>query len=210
MTGRSHVYGPLRLAIGALLIKVALVSSPAYADESPVRVRGTVVRLEGSNLVVHAKDGRDISINLSDNFAALAVVKSSMADIKEGKFIGTATVTQPDTTLRSVEVVVFADDLRGTAEGHYPWDLGSQSMMTNATVVNAVKGVDGQTITVTYKGGEKKIDVPTNVPVVEVVKGNKAEIVPGAHVFVPTQRQSDGSSHGGAVLYGKDGVIPPM
>jgi hypothetical protein len=70
--------------------------------------------------------------------------------------------------------------------------------------------VDGQTITVTYKGGEKKIDFPTNVPVVEVVKGNKAEIAPGAHVFVPTQRQSDGSLHGGAVLYGKDGVIPPM
>jgi len=33
-------------------------------------------------------------------------------------------------------------------------------MMTNATVANAVKGVDGQTVTVTYKGGEKKIDIP--------------------------------------------------
>jgi hypothetical protein len=210
MTGLWHVYGPQRLAVGALLIQVAFVSAPAYADGTPVRVRGTMVSLQGSNLVVHAKDGSDVTINLSDNFAALAVVKSSMADIKEGKFIGTATVTQPDTTLRSVEVVVFADDLRGTAEGHYPWDLGSQSMMTNATVVNAVKGVDGQTITVTYKGGEKKIDVPANVPVVEVVKGNKAEIAPGARVFVPTERQSDGSLRGGAVLYGKDGVIPPM
>ncbi len=133
-----------------------------------------------------------------------------MADIKEGTFIGTATVTQPDTTLRSVEVVVFADNLRGTAEGHYPWDLGAKSMMTNATVVNAVKGVDGQSVTVTYKGGEKKIDVPANVPVVSVVHGNKAEIAPGAMVFVPTERQSDGSLRGGAVLYGKDGVIPPM
>jgi pimeloyl-ACP methyl ester carboxylesterase len=37
---------------------------------------------------------------------SLAVVKSSMADIKEGTFIGTATVTQPDSTLRSLEVVV--------------------------------------------------------------------------------------------------------
>ena len=196
--------------IGALLIHVALVSAPAYADGTTVRVRGTVVSLEASKLVVHAKDGSDVTISLADNFAALAVVKSSMADIKEGSFIGTATVTQPNTTLRSVEVVVFADDLRGTAEGHYPWDLGSQSMMTNATVVNAVKGVDGQTVTVTYKGGEKKIDVPANVPVVAVVKGNKADIAPGASVFVPTERQPDGSLRGGAVLYGKDGVIPPM
>ena len=33
---------------------------------------------------------------------------------------------------------------------------------------------------------------------------------PGAIVFVPAERQSDGSLHAGAVLFGKDGVIPPM
>jgi hypothetical protein len=210
MTGLSHYYGRLMLAIGALLFQMALACAPAYADGTPVRVRGTVASLEGSKLVVHAKDGSDVTIGLADNFAALAVVKSSMADIKQGTFIGTATVTQPDSTLRSVEVVVFAENLRGTAEGHYPWDLGSKSMMTNATVVNAVKGVDGQTVTVTYKGGEKKIDIPANVPVVAVVQGNKADIAAGAIVFVPTERQSDGSLRGGAVLVGKDGVIPPM
>jgi hypothetical protein len=83
-------------------------------------------------------------------------------------------------------------------------------MMTNATVVNAVKGVEGQTVTVTYKGGEKKIDIPANVPVVALVPATKEEIKPGAVVFVPIQRQPDGSLNGGAVLFGKDGVIPPM
>jgi hypothetical protein len=133
-----------------------------------------------------------------------------MADIKEGTFIGTATVTQPDSTLRSQEVVVFPDKMRGTGEGHYPWDLGPKSTMTNATVSNAVKGVEGQTVTVTYKGGEKKIDIPANVPVVALVPSTKEEIKPGAIVFVPTQRQPDGSLKGGAVLFGKDGVVPPM
>ena len=175
-----------------------------------MRVRGFVVSLDGSKLVVHAKDGSDVTVNLNDNFATLAVVKSSMADIKEGTFIGTATVTQPDSTLRSLEVVVFPENLRGFGEGHYPWDLGSKSMMTNATVANAVRGVDGQTVTVTYKGGEKKIDVPANVPVVAVVPATKADIMPGAPVFVPTERQADGSLRSGAVLFGKDGVIPPM
>jgi hypothetical protein len=109
-----------------------------------------------------------------------------------------------------VEVVVFPDSLRGTAEGHYAWDLGSSSMMTNATVANAVKAVDGQTVTVTYKGGQKKIDIPANVPVVALVPASKDDITPGAIVFVPAERQSDGSLHAGAVLFGKDGVIPPM
>jgi hypothetical protein len=206
----SHHYGRLALAFATALIPMALVSTSAFADGTPVRVRGSVASLDGSKLVVHAKDGKDVTVNLADNFAALAVVKSSMADIKEGTFIGTATVTQPDSTLRSLEVVVFPDKMRGTGEGHYPWDLGSSSMMTNATVANAVKGVEGQTVTVTYKGGEKKIDIPANVPVVALVPATKEEIKPGAVVFVPTQRQPDGSLNGGAVLFGKDGVIPPM
>jgi hypothetical protein len=206
----SHHYGRLALAFAAALIPMALVSASAFAEGPPVRVRGSVVSLDGSKLVVHAKDGKDVSVNLADNFAALAVVKSSMADIKEGTFIGTATVTQPDSTLRSLEVVVFPDKMRGTGEGHYPWDLGSSSMMTNATVAKAVKGIDGQTVTVTYKGGEKKIEIPASVPVVALIPATKEDIAPGAIVFVPTQRQSDGSLHGGAILFGKDGVIPPM
>jgi hypothetical protein len=210
MTSIPLIKHGLSIAIGGLITALVLLCAPAYADGTPVRVRGTVVSVEGSKLVVHPKDGSDVTVSLADNFAALAVVKSSMTDIKEGTFVGTATVTQPDTTLRSLEIVIFADDLKGTGEGHYPWDLGSKSMMTNATVVNAVKGVDGQKITVTYKGGEKKIDVPANVPVVAVVKGNKSEIVKGGAVFVPTEKQPDGSLKAGAVLYGKDGVIPPM
>jgi hypothetical protein len=54
---------------------------------------------------------------------------------------------------------------------------------------------DGQTVTVTYRGGE--------------IPASKDDIAPGAIVFVPTERQSDGSLHSGAVLFGKDGVIPP-
>jgi hypothetical protein len=207
MVRLAQGFGRKALVFGALSI---LMAGTAYADGTPVRVRGSVVSLEGTKLVVHPKEGSDITVTLNDNYAALAVVKSSMADIKEGTFIGTATATQPDSSLRSLEVVVFPDKMRGTGEGHYPWDLGSKSMMTNATVANAVKGVDGQTITVTYKGGEKKIDVPANVPVVSLMPGNKEDIKPGAMVFVPTQKQEDGSLHGGAVLFGKDGVVPPM
>ena len=83
-------------------------------------------------------------------------------------------------------------------------------MMTNGSIGNAVQGVDRQTVTVTYKGGEKKIDIPKNVPVVELEPGNKSEITPGAIVFVPTDKQADGTLIGGAVVYGKDGTIPPM
>jgi len=206
MIGVALGFGRKALILGALFMTVGT----AYAETTPVRVRGTVVSLDGSKLVVHPKTGNDITVTLNDNYGAIAVVKASMADIKEGTFIGTATVTQPDSSLKSLEVVVFPDKMRGTGEGHYPWDLGSKSMMTNATVSNAVKGVDGQSITVSYKGGEKKIDIPANVPVVALVPSTAADIRAGEAVFVPGERQADGSIHAGAVLFGKDGLIPPM
>ena len=196
-------------AIAALVLPLVLSAAPARADGTPVRVRGTVVSLEGSKLVVHAKDGKDVTVSLKDKYAALAVVRSSMEDIKQDTFIGTATVAQPDGSLRAVEVVVFPESLRGFAEGHYPWDLGPSSMMTNATIANKVQGVDGETVSVTYKGGEKKITIPTNVPIVAVVPADKSEITPGVIVFIPTEKQADGTLLGGAVLFGK-GVVPPM
>jgi hypothetical protein len=206
----SRLTASLGLILAALVLTLTFGGPPAWADGTPVRVRGTVVSLDGSKLVVHPKFGKDVDISLKDNYAVLAVVKASMADIKQGTFIGTATVAQPDSSLRSLEVVVFPDSLRGFGEGHYPWDLGSSSMMTNATVANAVQGVDGQTVTVTYKGGEKKITIPADVPVVALVPADKGDIKPGAIVFVPTEKQADGTLVSGAVLFGKDGVVPPM
>ena len=196
-------------AIAALVLPLVLGAAPARADGTPVRVRGTVVSLEGSKLVVHAKDGKDVTVSLKDKYAALAVVRSSMEDIKQDTFIGTATVVQPDGSLRAVEVVVFPESLRGFAEGHYPWDLGPSSMMTNATIANKVQGVDGETVSVTYKGGEKKITIPANVPIVAVVPADNSEITAGVIVFVPTEKQADGTLLSGAVLFGK-GVVPPM
>jgi hypothetical protein len=197
-------------AIPALVLPLALSAAPAWAEGTPVRVRGTVASVDGSKLVVHAKDGKDVNVSLKDNYAALAVVKSSIEDIKQGTFIGTATMPQADGSLRAVEVVVFPESLRGFGEGHYPWDLGSSSMMTNATIANKVQSTDGQTVTVTYKGGERKIIIPANVPIVALVPADKSDIKSGATVFVPTEKQADGTLLSGAILFGKDGVVPPM
>jgi hypothetical protein len=51
--------------------------------------------------------------------------------------------SQPDGSLNAVEVHIFPESMRGTREGHYPWDLQPQSTMTNANVEQVVSAVDG-------------------------------------------------------------------
>ena len=105
--------------------------------------------------------------------------------------------------------MVFPESLRGFGEGHYPWDLGPSSMMTNATIANKVQSTDGQTVTVSYKGGEKKITIPANVPIVALVPADKSDIMPGAIVFVPTESKPTARCSAGPSCSARGGV-PPM
>ena len=54
-----------------LFLPLVLGSGPAWADGTPVRVRGTVASLDDSKLVVHAKDGKDVTVSLKDKYCLL-------------------------------------------------------------------------------------------------------------------------------------------
>jgi hypothetical protein len=139
------------------------------------------------------------------------MVKAPLAEIKEGSFIGVSAMPQPDGSQRALHIHIFPEAMRGTAEGHSPWDVQPSSTMTNATVEQMVTGVEGQVVAVKYRDGEKKIIVPPETPIVTYVPGDRAELKPGAKIFiVAAQKQSDGSLSAARVSVGRDGLTPPM
>ena len=189
----------------------ALIATQVSAQTAPpVRVRGTIEMVHGDELMVKSRDGKDVSIKLAPEYSVTGVVKASLSDITVGKFVGIASMPQSDGSLKAVEVVVFPEMARGSGEGHYAWDLEPGSMMTNATVASEVASVNGPTLTLKHKDGSNDITVPKDVPIVTFGPGEKTLLVPGAHVFVPTMKQADGSLMASRVLVGKDGLTPPM
>ena len=194
-------------AIG--LVAVLAIPMARSQDAPPARVRGTIERVEGPIFVVKSRDGAELRIVLADNAVASGVVKATLADIKQGSFVGIAAMPQPDGSQRALEVLIFPEAMRGTGEGHYPWDLQPKSTMTNANVEQVVTGVDGQTLTVKYKDGEKKIIVPPDVPIVTFALGNKADLKPGT-IIGASKKLPDGTLQAARVNYGKDGLTPPM
>ncbi len=194
--------------VGGLALMFAPVA--AWALES-VRVRGTIERVDGSTLLVKARDGAELKIVLTANGVVVAMVKSSMADIKRGSFVGVTGMPQADGSQRAVEVHIFPEAMRGSGEGRRPWDLPPQSTMTNANVEETVTGVDGQTLTLKYKDGQKKVIVPPDTPIVTYVVGNRSELTPGTKIFIPAAtKQPDGTLETARVNFGKDGLTPPM
>ena len=186
------------------------VALPAAAQET-VRIRGTIEKVDGPVYVVKNRDGAELRLTVTDPQLYVAIVKSTMADIKPGQFVGSTGVTQPDGSQKAIEVHIFPESMRGTGEGHYDWDLKPNTKMTNANVEQTVAGVDGPVLSVKYKDGEKKLMVTPETAVVTYVIGDKNDLKPGTKIFVgAAKKQADGTVQTPRVTYGKDWLTPPM
>ncbi len=220
----------------ALLAWAAGAQQPsASAAQQQEHLRGDVVALEGDTVEVKSRSGEMVKFTLAADAQVSLVAKADLASVTSGAFVGTTAVPQSDGTLRAIEVHVFPDSMRGTGEGHRPWDLQPGSTMTNATVAKlderggkARSGGTGSTMTnatvarvgeggggarqlsLKYRGGEKTIIVPPGAPVVKMEKGDRSNLVPGAHVFAFLSREPDGTLVAERLNVGKDGLVPPM
>ena len=196
--------------LASAALAAALAAGSAWAQQAQtVRLRGTIEKVDGATLQVKARDGAQLTLKLTNNALVVSVVKASLAEIKEGSFIGSGAMPQADGSQKALEVHIFAESQRGTGEGHRPWDGAPNSTMTNGTVGSTVTGVDGPTITVKYKDGEKKIIVPPGVPIVRYEIGNASELKPGASfTVIAAVKKPDGTFEAARINVGRGGVVP--
>ncbi|MGF6918288.1 hypothetical protein [Paraburkholderia sp. 40] len=197
---------------GAALMTAALVSA-AFAQAqatSPARIRGEIMSHDGDTLKVHRRSGDTVSIDVKPAASVSAVKTMQLSDIKPGTFIGTAATTGADGKLTASEVVVFPESARGTGEGHYAWDLGPKSSMTNANVDTVVQSTSGRDLKLSYKGGSNVVTVPPNVPIVTFTPAERSDLTPGKKVFIVATPASQGTYVAQRVVVEKDGVAPPM
>jgi hypothetical protein len=201
-----------RRAFGAGGVALMLATSASFAQQPQrVRIRGQIEKVDGDVFDIKARGGEMVKVKLVDPQRVTAMIKGSLSDIKVGSYIGVTARPQADGSQKAIAIHIFMESQRGLAEGHMPWDREPGSTMTNAAVASTVAGVDGQTLIVKYKDGEKKVIVPPNTPIVAYAPGKRDELKSGVHVFiVAAMKQPDGSLTTGAISYGRDGIVPPM
>src|SRR3954468_14699973 len=197
----------IKIALAGALLAASFAIASAQQAQT-VRVRGTIEKVDGNNLTLKTSDGEQ-KLTLTGNAQIVAVVKASMADIKENTFLGSAAMPQPDGTQKALEVHIFPEAMRGTGEGHRPFTTPG-STMTNGTAAGAtVTGVDGAAIKAKYKDGEKVIVVPPNVPIVRYDIGSAAGLKTGAAFTVAAAtKRPDGTLEAARINVGRDGVVP--
>jgi len=199
---------PLTVLLVGLL--VGLATSAAHA-QVPTRVRGTITAIDGNVMTARDRDGHPVKVMLTDKTTVAAVHAVKLADIKPGDGLGTTTRPGPGETRTALEVHVFPAAMGVPNEGHRPWDLEPDSMMTNARVTAVVQAANGRELTLTYKDGSQKIIVPEGTPIVSAMPADRAALKPGETVFFGGEKAADGTvTPTGRIQVSKDGVKPPM
>ena len=207
--------------LGAALLAMSSAIGPSSAAEGePYRLRGTLTGVDDRLLTVMNDDEETFEVALTEDTAVFAVTLAKWSDIRPGQFVGVTSVASGDQRV-ALEVHIFAEDLRGTGEGHYPWDLiKDPNMMTNATIaeIEEVSPAERQ-LRLTYREGEGEnavqgeqvITVPDFVDVVFLEKSeDPALFLPDRRVFLFAQKEEQGPPTAIAVAVGVDGAIPPM
>src|ERR1700738_5028096 len=99
-------------AVTALIAEI--VSSSVLAQQTPpVRIRGTIEKVDGATLMVKARDGSSVKVTLAENARVTAMVKAQLSDIKQGSFIGVTAMPQPDGSQKAIGLHIFMESQKG-------------------------------------------------------------------------------------------------
>ncbi len=200
------------MAAGFALVAAWTMSAPSTAwAQQPSRLRGQIEKADGPLLTLKTRDGATVSVKLADNARVAGLNKATLADIKEDSFIGIAGMPQADGTIKAFSIHIFLPAQRGVVpDRHGPWDAKPGSTMTNGLVGAKVAAKDGETLTVKYKDGEKKVIVGPDTVIAAVAPGNKDELKAGAQIIVmQSEKQADGSYLAKNIYVGR-GLTPAM
>ena len=180
-------------AFGAAAI--ALLFTTGVFAQQPGRIRGQIEKTDGSTLSLKTREGSMLDVKVADDARVAALVKASLADIKNDSFIGVAGMPRPDGSIEAFSVHIFLPTQRGVvADRHFNWDAKPGSTMTNAYVESSVTEKDGQAVMVKFKEGEKKIIITPTTAITAVAPGNKDELKPGTQIIImAADKQPDGS-----------------
>lgn len=179
--------------LAALVISfVGLSGLPAASQQADVRMQGTIEKIDTESLVLHRKNGTTSSISVNSETAVFINQPSNLSAIKPGDYVASAAVKGADGKLRSKELRIFPEALRGVGEGQRPMGA-SGTLMTNASVSEVVAAPEGQIVKVKYKNGTADLIVGPQVPVIAVVASEVSALKSGTKVFILATKGADGT-----------------
>src|SRR5262245_3001411 len=111
--GGLQMHHPALRLLGAGALALVVTTTAFAQQQAPtVRVRGEIAKVDGNTLTVKSRSGETLTVKLAEPPRVAAMVKASLADIKNDSFIGVSAMPQPDGTQKAYAIHIFLDSQR--------------------------------------------------------------------------------------------------
>src|SRR4030067_475510 len=138
-------------------IIVMALCMPAHAQgEELEHIRGQIISIEGSSMVVKIGDGKEMSLGLPDNFTVISLTNGSYTRVDFGVYVGAVAVQLDQYSPivrdslswlhRGFELRLIDEQLRGIALGQKKWDLTPDSIIAHGWVDD----IEGRVISIKW------------------------------------------------------------
>ena len=189
-----------------LVLLVLLAFSATALAQVPMRVRGTIVSLDGDVLSVTSRDGKVAKLQLAPDAQVVTTKKVAADEFKPGSYVGVTSVKGPDGRLVAKRVHALGPQV---PQMHGAWDSIPGSTMTNSNITGIAKTGSGGELTLKNKDGEQKILVTSETEYYNFVPGTRADLKKGETIFTGARVEGD-KLLAQRVTVSKDGVQPPQ
>lgn len=205
---KLHLIWSFLVAISAATAGMTTVISAQPAQT--VRVRGTIERVDGNDLLIKSRDGENLKITLGEKSEIIGLTKIGLSDVAPNAFVGVAAVPQSEGAQTALSIHVFPESARGFNEGSRPYDVRPKSTMTNGALADRIKAIDGDVLVIKYKDGERKVIVTPDTSIVRFEPGQRSELQEGAKVVATILQGPGGEKQITRINVGRDGLTPAM
>lgn len=179
-----------RFAVSVAMALHVLTAS-AFAQDADIRLQGAIEKIGAQSVAIKAPDGAIATLKVTPDTSIFVNQPSSLDQIKPGDYVASTTVKAEDGKMRSKELRIFPEALRGLGDGARPMDAPDTTMI-NAGVSEVVAAPQGQLLKVKYQDGTAEFVVDAQTAVSAIVPSDLSALKAGSRVFLLATKNGGG------------------
>jgi len=186
------VFSSMAIALTAAVVGMLLLS-PGLAAPAPATLAdGTITAVDGSVVTIATRAGSQLRVVVGADTRVIQRKAARLEDIRRNDFVGVTARREPDGGLTAISINIFPPEFKTRIrEAQFVMDTGN--IMTNATVFQNVRRIEGRTLYLRMPEGAVVITVPRAAEVFKLTLITLADLKPGMRVQVRGTPNPDGS-----------------
>jgi hypothetical protein len=194
----SRMQGRFALTV-SLVVFMSVITLGAFAQAAVPAVSGTILSISGDRVTISLADKTQKIVVLQGSTLVLEREVAAVDQIRTGDAMGVA-ARRSGSDLVATSINIFSAEMWDVVRKGQ-WPMATGETMTNATVTDYVRSVNGRTLTMKYKDVMATITVPDGVQVHRLVSMKQTDLSAGMQVTVRGTPGADGTMVAGSVSF---------